>query len=227
MQLIRFVGIVGALQVLIISLWFSSASALEFSIETTSDGKSVLLLEGRIVEGDGEKARSWLNRGGFREIWLHSPGGATREGYAIGREIRARRLATRVPKDGRCMSACVDVLIGGVVRFVDSGAIVMVHPGSVTGVENFEQIIEGAVENGQSRESVQIFEQMATAETADWIRYLTEMGVSLDLAGYAAKVPHKCGISLKQSELIYFNIANTLGTPAEGYKPSEPDIHCP
>lgn len=204
-----------------------SAAALDLSIISAGPDKPVLMMQGPIGQGDVHAARAWLARGGFREVWLHSPGGSTAEAYQIGREIRSRRLATRVPARAKCMSACVDILIGGVVRFVDPDAVIMVHPGSVTGGENFEQMMEGAVRQGQTRESVQMVEQMATAETATWIRYLTEMGVSLDLASYAANVPHKCGIVLTPQELVYFNISNTRGAPPAGYSPSDPDIWCP
>ncbi len=49
-------------------------------------------------------------------IILRSNGGYLSEGVAIGRIIRARGLATLVPRGARCLSACAEAFLGGVQR---------------------------------------------------------------------------------------------------------------
>ena len=200
----------------------STASAMTATNGASQQGRPVLLLEGMIKQGDGAKIVRTLKQRGFREVWLSSPGGSVNDGYQIGNALRRLGMMTRIPDGKICASSCVDVFLGGVVRFVNPSGKIIIHPGSISAVPQATKLLEEAVRTGQSTKAIQLFEQSATAETATWTRYLTSMGVSLDLVAYAAKVPHRCGIVLSRDELVYFNVVNTAGAPRPGYRPSNP-----
>ncbi|MEO1328590.1 MAG: hypothetical protein AAFW46_02925 [Pseudomonadota bacterium] len=201
-----------------------SAAAMTATIRSDAAGAPVLLLEGRIERGDADRVDARLAQGGFLEVWFDSPGGAVEDGYRIGHALRSRRLAARVPRGAACASACVDAFLGGVIRFVDDGAAVIVHPASIS--KSGRGLMERLVREGETERAIQLFEQNATVEAATWARYLTLMGVSLDLVRFAAKVPHACGILLRREELVYFNIVNTAGAPPESYRPGAPQKRC-
>ena len=212
------------LALLVLAAGATGAAAMEAKLLNTDSGSTVLLLEGPIRPGDGHKLLPKLEARNFREVWLHSPGGSVKDGYQIGSALRRLGVATRIPPQAICASACVDVFLGGVIRFVDSTGSIVIHPGSISGSPVASRILEKAVNDGHSKEAIQTFEQNATAESATWIRYLTMMGISLDLVSYAAQVPHRCQIVLRPKELVYFNVVNTAGAPPAGYVPSAPRI---
>lgn len=202
----------------------SAAQAMEAKLLNTDQGKTVLLLEGPIRPGDGDRLVPKLEARNFREVWLHSSGGSVTDGFVLGGTLRRLGAATRIPPGRACASACVDVFLGGVIRFVDPSGQIVIHPGSFGSNPGVERLLEKMVSEGQSKEAIQAFEQKATAGSAEWIRYLTMMGISLDLVAYAANVPHRCQIVLRREELIYFNVVNTAGAPPAGYVPSAPDV---
>lgn len=175
---------------------------------------------------DSQKIILTLQSGNFSEIWLDSPGGDSAAGYKLGKAIREKRHLTRIPQGARCASACVDVFLGGVIRFVDEKASLIIHPGSVSRSDQVNQYVHNALRQGKGSEAIQSVERLNSAETSLWIDYLLFMGVSSEIVAYAAEVPHDCGIVLNRKELVYFNILNTSGQPAPGYKPSDPKIEC-
>lgn len=219
------IGVWAALAVLVTIVVTSASQAMTVKLQTSSDGKPVLLLSGTIASGDFQSIAARLKVRDFREVWLNSGGGDVQTGYKIGREIRGLGLVTRVPKNARCASACVDVYIGGVIRFADPGSEIIVHPGSISGGELAENM-ENWVKAGETVRGIQLFEQSATHEAASWARYLTIMGVSIDLVGFAAQVPHACYIVMRRSELIYFNVVNTAGPPPGSYTLMAPQKRC-
>lgn len=219
----RSKALVGALVALVVACaTVSPTVAMEAKLMRTAEGRTVLLLEGAVEPDSSQRVVPALRRGGFAEIWLRSPGGSVKQAYEIGRAIRQMRLATRVAADALCASACVDIFLGGVVRFADPGARIVVHPGSISANEQAQRIAEAGVREGKTEKMIQLFEQNATRETVDWTRYLGFMGISQKLVEYAALVPHRCGIELRPQEMVYFNVVNTGGAPRSGYTPSDP-----
>lgn len=200
----------------------SPSVAMEISLIQNKRGAPVLFLEGRIYKEDSAAIIARLRKRDFREVWLNSPGGSVAAGYEIGRELRRLGIATRISSSSVCASACVDAFLGGVIRFADPGARILIHPGSVSGEENAQFLLQQQVKQGKSEEAIQMFEQLAAADTVAWTRYLTLMGISQDLVIFAAKVPHRCTITLRQEEMIYFNVVNTAGAPKNGYRPAKP-----
>lgn len=92
-------------------------------------GKSnILFAWGPVEEEASVRFRQALDAAKpISEIWLYSQGGILDEGLEIGRMIHARKLATHILRGQRCVSACNFMFMGGVVRYVDSGAQFEVH----------------------------------------------------------------------------------------------------
>jgi hypothetical protein len=139
---------------------------LDGYIDTGAAGRFVRLLERRKVA--------------TATVYLNSPGGHLVEAMRFGREIRARGFDTVVgarsadavtPHPGSCFSACPFGFAGGVHRSLWPGSSLGVHRAvnrvPVADAADFQ----GAVES-QARE------------------YLTEMGVSTELAALMAEAPH-------------------------------------
>lgn len=208
-------------------LWSGGAAALTANLATTSSGSTVLLLQGSIEPGDAERVFPMLTAGGFREVWIDSPGGSVSDAYILGYAIRDRGLITRIPDGAICASACVDLFAGGVVRFVDPGGDVVVHTGTIIYADFVQEMMASSVADGDITDVFQFAEQASTSESAIWAQYLGFMGVSTDLITFAASAPQRCSIFLTPLELVYFNIVNTAGAPPNGYRPGEPDVFCP
>lgn len=103
--------------------------------------------------GDAQVLREYLSNGRFDEVWLFSGGGNLNEGIRMGNTLRTNGIAVRVPngtrlrKAGRiparpmrCVSACTVTFMGGVLRFVDSGATYEVHSSSSAMAPNARQL---------------------------------------------------------------------------------------
>ncbi|WP_148294348.1 hypothetical protein [Azospirillum sp. B506] len=215
-----------AAAILALVFFTHGARALQMSETGSADGEAILLLSGEVAMSDVDRILYALRSGRFSEVWLDSPGGDSAAGYKLGRAIRNGRLSTRVPKGAVCASACVDIFLGGVVRFVDDRATIMIHPGSISRSDTANEYMYSALRQGKAVEAIQSLERFNSAETSSWIEYLTFMGASLEIVTYAAKVQHDCAIVLSRQELVYFNILNTAGRPVSGYSPAEPNVRC-
>lgn len=90
-------------------------------------GKRAMWMYGLIAQGDAKRFREALDTMRPEEVWLASGGGNLEEGIEIGRMLRSYKLTTRVPKGSFCVSACNFIFLGGIVRYVDTGAEFGVH----------------------------------------------------------------------------------------------------
>lgn len=94
---------------------------------------------------DSARVDRVLSQGRFDEVWLLSGGGCKPEGIALGRALRLHRVPVRVPSlarltlstgestfeaGGQCISACTLAFMGGVLRYVDDGALLRIHSSS-------------------------------------------------------------------------------------------------
>src|SRR6056297_3234311 len=77
-------------------------------------------LTGTIAQGDAGRFAEWLATRTVApaRVALHSPGGSVTDALEIGRAIREAGLATEVPAERLCLSACPYILAGGVERTV-------------------------------------------------------------------------------------------------------------
>jgi len=80
----------------------------------------VILLNGVIDTGAALNFRRALQAApNAKLITLNSPGGNVQMGLLIADDIHQRKLATYIPKDGKCYSACSYVFLAGTERKVD------------------------------------------------------------------------------------------------------------
>jgi hypothetical protein len=161
------------------------------------DGDTVRLA-GSIAPGDGARFSEWLagQPAPPARVTLNSVGGSVDDALAIGRAIRAAGLATLVPADRLCLSACPYMLAGGVTRSVGAGAAVGVHQhyhGENTYLPAFLAVED--IQRGQ----------------ADVMTYLAEMGVDPMLLVPALATPPAEIYVLVPDELARYGLV----TPAE------------
>ncbi|HWK68584.1 MAG TPA: PAN domain-containing protein [Rhizobiaceae bacterium] len=120
----RFRSIVmGAIAALIVGTATEKAFAEEqtfgpFSIDSAKP--DLITLNGLIDAGSALNFRRALQAAPNAElITLNSPGGNVQMGLLIADDIHQRKLATYIPKDSKCYSACSFIFLAGTERKVD------------------------------------------------------------------------------------------------------------
>jgi hypothetical protein len=153
-------------------------------------GKGVLL-SGPIRSGDKARLVTFLEQEGRHAsfVSLHSPGGNVNEAHAIGRELRARRLATVLSSKASCLSACPYIMAGGVDRYISEYSLLGVHRHYYS--DNLYIPIYFAVEDIQKS-------QAAT------FKYLKEMGILIDVMEHILSTPSDEIYILNTKELIEY-----------------------
>jgi hypothetical protein len=125
-------------------------------------------VSGEIVDGYADRVIREIRKRGATGVIVDSNGGSVYEARRLGRYLRANGLITAVDK--LCLSACVDVLAGGVARYVAPEAKLGIHQSRVPKWESSH-------EGGQ-------------AYVAEAALYLREMGIDDSVALVAAAIPH-------------------------------------
>ncbi len=174
-------------------LVFATESCLEIALATEVSSTLVrfapdgtlrntwLRLDGvDIVDGFAEQTISELRRRQAVGLVINSPGGSVFEARKLGRHLRSMGMRTAV--DESCTSACIDVLAGGVERYVTPKAKLGIHQSRVP-------------ERFSSHEGGQRY-------VADAFLYLREMGISPDVAIAAASVPNNKILLISLSEAL-------------------------
>jgi hypothetical protein len=77
---------------------------------------NVLILQGEITAGIVYDFRKALREHRISVVMLDSPGGSVYEGLELSAIIRDRALATLIPPDASCASACAFLFVAGVKR---------------------------------------------------------------------------------------------------------------
>jgi hypothetical protein len=121
-----------------------------------------------ITDGFAEATISEIRLRRVVGLVINSPGGSVFEARKLGRYLRTMGLRTAV--DQSCTSACIDVLAGGVERYVTPAAKLGIHQSRVP-------------RRFSSHEGGQLY-------VADAFLYLREMGIDPDVAIAAASVPN-------------------------------------
>ncbi len=127
-----------------------------------------LRVSGEIKDGFAERVVAEIRKQRAVGVVIDSPGGSVNEARKLGRYLRTQGLRAAVDKS--CLSACVDVLAGGVERYVTPGAVLGIHQSKVP-------------RHLSSHESGQAYVALSAL-------YLREMGVDDNMALVAAAVPH-------------------------------------
>lgn len=127
--MIRGFGIVLAIVAALTAL---PANAMSFSL-VDNGGQRAILAQGEIVEGDAARLARALMRGtpnyhGTQQLLLNSPGGEVFEALRMAELMKKVGVATVVPDQAMCASACASVLfIAGKYRAVEQGGQLMIH----------------------------------------------------------------------------------------------------
>lgn len=124
-----------ALVFLLSSLVGSVADAAYIRSATSSEGKEVIFLDGKIEAGDVQDLRSVIKRANAENrlvsaIRLNSPGGVLGEGAKLAGIIRYGKIATVVPAGAQCASACFLVFAAGPEKYASYSANIGVHGAS-------------------------------------------------------------------------------------------------
>jgi hypothetical protein len=168
----------------------------KITFELLGDGK--LYATGMIYVGAFDAFKAEVDkRGGYvKTIVLNSTGGSVNDALAIGRLIREKKFATEVESNGYCASSCPLVFAGGVERRAGDKSVIGVHqaftPGD-TGLDGSRGMAE------------------AQRISAQCQKYLSEMGVDLNLWVHAMETPKDQLYFLKPDELISLKLATQRG----------------
>ena len=144
--------------------------------------------EGEIETGFADKVAARLGREGAVGLIINSQGGNVAEARRLGRYLRANGL--KVAVDRVCASACIDVLAGGVARYVTKTARIGVHQSSAP-------TTMGTHNTGQSY-------------VAGSALYLQEMGVDPGVALAAASIPPNQIYWIPSAEVMRTRLATDL-----------------
>jgi hypothetical protein len=184
---------------------------LDLQVVRIAGSGPVLVVQGPFGAGDAERFEAILNANpGIREVLFNSPGGSVEEGLDIGRLIRARKLATRVPSGAECDSICTMAFLGGVLRRIDTGAKYCVHMFAASDPELFNRLTGIIKENGPdaTREVIEVMQATAARIAASWARYLIEMQVSLRLMTPTFRTRNRDVYCLERDELRDYVVIN-------------------
>ena len=104
--------------ILLLSI-ISTVAVAEITAHEYDSGGTYLLVEGEIFEGDEDKFKRLVVRHNPETIHLDSFGGDSISAKLIGQIIRDRKIDTAISVGSFCESACVDVFLGGVRRYLE------------------------------------------------------------------------------------------------------------
>ena len=144
--------------------------------------------EGDISSGFADLVSARLRRDHAVGLIINSPGGSVYEARRLGQYLRASGLSVAVDK--LCASACIDVLAGGVERYITPGARIGLHQSSAP-----KDV--GSYNTGQSY-------------VAGSALYLRKMGIDPDVALAAASVPPNKMYWISANEAIRARLATKV-----------------
>jgi hypothetical protein len=188
------------------------AAAMSYGLASHANGSTAVVAQGRIHRNEAMRLLSFLQASGVgtvpRTLVISSAGGELVGALALGQTLRRLGIRTVVGSighdeygratvsAGRCHSACVFVLMGGVARSVLPGSLVGVHAPQPVFVSGGRAYIP---DEGTTRYLV--------PRTAPMLRlYARQMGVSPRLVDVAHVVPHTTVRALSSSELARYSV---------------------
>jgi hypothetical protein len=151
-------------------------------------GKTWVVVNGEIREGFADEVIEQLRRERAVGLLISSPGGSLYEARRLGRYLRQNGLSVGV--NGLCTSACVDVLAGGIERYVTRRAKLGIHQSKVPA-------------HLSSHEGGQLSVVAAAL-------YLREMGIDDTVALAAASVPNDSMYWIPLAEALETGLATKL-----------------
>ncbi|HKD26254.1 MAG TPA: invasion associated locus B family protein [Xanthobacteraceae bacterium] len=117
------------------------AHSATITIESRGKGQSLVLVDGKIEQGDGDQFRLKTGFLSNAIVSFRSDGGSVVAGIQIGEIIRLKGFTTAVSRDARCASACALAWLGGTKRLMSAESKIGFHAaytpdGRETGVGN-------------------------------------------------------------------------------------------
>ena len=170
-----------------------------------------IVLEGEITEGDLDRLKTMVKKYGNLRIDLNSAGGLLNEALKIGAFVRSAGLATHIPKDATCASACVTIFAGGLLRTAHSNTKIGIHMGSAAFNEKFVDAMDNVIKKygtGATPYVVAMFEEGAAAAMLKQVYFILESGVSLKLLELTTLVPHNEIYWMSIDDAISVNLIN-------------------
>ena len=165
----------------------TSPSLVRFNESGQLDNTWVVV-KGEIGDGFADEVIGRLRREKAVGLVISSPGGSLYEARRLGRHLRDNGL--RVGVSGLCTSACVDVMAGGMERYVTAGARLGIHQSKVP-------------KHLSSHEGGQLSVVAAAL-------YLREMGVDDTIALAAAAIPNNSMYWISVPEALETGLATKL-----------------
>ncbi len=191
------------------------------SVEVIAHGEDrVVIFSGPVTRADVPRMAVVLDSGlRIREVRFDSRGGNLEAGIAIGEQIRARRVATRVTRGSVCASACVYAFLGGLVRMVDADGRIGIHMASGAFNDDYVEAVKDVLRDSHGggggggvdakvRTIILLSEQFSAIAARRQARFLVEMGVSLRLLDPGFDTPHFEIHWLTPFELRDYNVVN-------------------
>jgi hypothetical protein len=175
-----------------------NGNAASFKSVSTKENKTIISLTGDIVDGDAEALRLAIQSANdtgklVSAVRLASPGGLLIEAVKIADIVRYAKVATSVPNNAVCASACFVIFAAGSNKFASYTAQVGVHGAS--GEDGRETVGSGAA-------------------TVTMARVVKELGVPTTIIGKMVVTPPEQMVWLTPDEL------RSMGTTMTG-KPSQ------
>jgi hypothetical protein len=103
------------------------ADAANIELKRLDAGNAVILIAGDLELGDIEQFHNKVANISKATVAFQSDGGSLLAGIRIGTLIRSKNYVTIVPDRAQCASACAVAWLGGVQRFMGTGARVGFH----------------------------------------------------------------------------------------------------
>jgi hypothetical protein len=193
---------------------WSDHREMQFTV-TTIEGRRVLLGEGVIDDNLLPRLEAALRDPDIWEVRLRSPGGNARVGNQAGILLRRSGLPTRIPAGWACAGSCAFMFMGGIVRAVDPGGLIIMQMFTFTGDRETigQQIARGPEATADLMSEIALQSARLASEDND---YLIRMGVARPLLTDIAY--RQRGVSegdsgpdrrcLTQAELTRYNVTN-------------------
>jgi hypothetical protein len=175
--------------------------AQPMTFDLVSGGR--LEARGTITPGTADAFGKEIARHGeyIKTVVLNSPGGSVNDALAMGRLIRERKLATEVEAGKYCASSCPLMFFGGVERRAGAKAAIGVHQ----------------VFAAKTADAATPRDQMSDAQriSARCQRYLSDMGIDLEVWIHAMETPKDRLFVFKPDELQKLNIVTAAAAPPQ------------
>lgn len=202
---------------LLLLIFCTSASAQALTFHNVKGKDGFVYIKGGFEVGDSKRFEQYIERSYTKPhtALLESPGGVSVEGMKLGLIFRKYGMATYVPANSDCASACVYAFIGGVVRSKAKAGRIGVHNGSASSSEEYIGRLREIIVDDELKLDVKlqlitlVVETHAARSVALLANYVQRMGVSMDVLFPSTDTWHVDIKWLSSEELKVYNVINS------------------